>query len=87
MSDVIRLLIADDHLIVRQGLRLILETEDGFELVGEASDVNTMRPEAVSPQNDLFCAPITGPRSVPSSDPTCRSSSTVARRSARVAAR
>jgi len=38
MGDVIRLLIADDHLIVRQGLRLILETEDGFELVGEASD-------------------------------------------------
>ena len=38
MSDVIRLLIADDHLIVRQGLRLILDTEDGFELVGEASD-------------------------------------------------
>ena len=38
MSDAIRLLIADDHLIVRQGLRLILDTEDGFELVGEASD-------------------------------------------------
>jgi len=38
MSDTIRLLIADDHLIVRQGLRLILETEDGFELVGEATD-------------------------------------------------
>lgn len=38
MNDSIRLLIADDHLIVRQGLRLILETEDGFELVGEAAD-------------------------------------------------
>jgi len=38
MSEAIRLLIADDHLIVRQGLRLILETEDGFELVGEATD-------------------------------------------------
>ena len=34
----IRILVADDHLIIRQGLRLILETEDGFELVGEASD-------------------------------------------------
>lgn len=34
----IRILIADDHLIIREGLRLILETEDGFELVGEASD-------------------------------------------------
>jgi len=38
MSNIIRLLIADDHLIVRQGLRLILETEDSFELVGEATD-------------------------------------------------
>jgi NarL family two-component system response regulator YdfI len=34
----IKILIADDHLIIRQGLRLILETEDEFELVGEASD-------------------------------------------------
>jgi len=34
----IRILIADDHLIIRQGLRLILETENDFELVGEACD-------------------------------------------------
>jgi NarL family two-component system response regulator YdfI len=34
----IRLLIADDHLIIRQGLRLILETEDDFEIIAEASD-------------------------------------------------
>jgi NarL family two-component system response regulator YdfI len=34
----IKLLVADDHLIIRQGLRLILETEPDFELVGEASD-------------------------------------------------
>jgi NarL family two-component system response regulator YdfI len=38
VSDSIRILAADDHLIIRQGLRLILETEDGFEMVGEASD-------------------------------------------------
>ncbi len=34
----IRVLIADDHLIVREGLGLILEAEDGFELVAEATD-------------------------------------------------
>lgn len=34
----IRILIADDHLIIRQGIRLILETEPGFDLVGEAND-------------------------------------------------
>jgi NarL family two-component system response regulator YdfI len=38
MTDPIRLLIADDHLIIRQGLRLILETEQGFEIIGEAAD-------------------------------------------------
>jgi NarL family two-component system response regulator YdfI len=31
-------MITDDHLIVREGLRLILETADGIELVGEAKD-------------------------------------------------
>ena len=34
----IKIIIADDHLIIRQGLRLILETESDFKLVGEASD-------------------------------------------------
>ena len=34
----IKILIADDHFIIRQGLRLILETESDLELVGEASD-------------------------------------------------
>ena len=38
MSNSIRVLIADDHLIVREGLRLILETAEGIELVGEATD-------------------------------------------------
>jgi NarL family two-component system response regulator YdfI len=34
----IRVLITDDHLIVREGLRLILETAEGIDIVGEASD-------------------------------------------------
>jgi len=34
----IRILIADDHGIVRTGLRLQIERNDGFEVVGEASD-------------------------------------------------
>jgi two-component system, NarL family, response regulator YdfI len=36
----IKILIADDHLIIRQGLRLILETETDFEIAGEAADGN-----------------------------------------------
>jgi NarL family two-component system response regulator YdfI len=34
----IRVLITDDHLIVREGLRLILETASDIEVVGEARD-------------------------------------------------
>ncbi len=38
MNAPLRILIADDHLIVREGLRMILETADDFLLVGEAID-------------------------------------------------
>jgi DNA-binding NarL/FixJ family response regulator len=34
----IRILIADDHGVVRKGLRLQLEQRDDFEVVGEAAD-------------------------------------------------
>lgn len=34
----IRVLITDDHLVVREGLHLILETADDIEVVGEAVD-------------------------------------------------
>ena len=34
----IRVLITDDHLIVREGLRLILETAEDIEVAGEATD-------------------------------------------------
>lgn len=33
-----RILIADDHTIVRQGLKKLLEEESGFEVIGEAVD-------------------------------------------------
>ncbi|GAA3475273.1 response regulator transcription factor [Nonomuraea roseola] len=34
----IKVLLADDHALVRAGLRLLLETEDGLTAVGEAAD-------------------------------------------------
>ncbi len=37
-SKPLRVLVTDDHLIVREGLRLILETAEGIELAGEARD-------------------------------------------------
>ena len=38
MTKTIRILIADDHPVVRQGLRGLLSTEPGLEVVGEAVD-------------------------------------------------
>lgn len=38
MSGPIRVLVVDDHAIVRQGIRQVLESEDGFLVVGEAGD-------------------------------------------------
>ena len=50
--EAIRILIADDHTIFRDGLRKLLEAEPGFRVVGEAADgaeavklVRRLRPE------------------------------------------
>lgn len=39
----IRIVIADDHAIVRRGLRQLLDAEDGFSVVAEAEDVASAR--------------------------------------------
>jgi DNA-binding NarL/FixJ family response regulator len=38
MTEKITVLIADDHPVVRQGLRVLLSLEDDIEVVGEAGD-------------------------------------------------
>ena len=50
----IRVLIADDHQVVRQGLRFLLSSEPGIEVAGEAADgalaldaIRTLRPDVV----------------------------------------
>jgi len=40
MNNTIRVLIADDHAIVRSGVRMLLEVEPDFDVVGEAEDGN-----------------------------------------------
>jgi NarL family two-component system response regulator LiaR len=51
---VIEVLIVDDHQVVRQGLRFLLDQEDGIEVVGECADgpsaiqaVRTLQPTVV----------------------------------------
>ena len=38
MPEPIRVLVVDDHGVVRQGLRALLELQDGIEVVGDAAD-------------------------------------------------
>ena len=40
-SGVITIVLADDHQVVRAGLRMLLQAEEGFEVVAEAGDVPT----------------------------------------------
>jgi two-component system, NarL family, response regulator NreC len=39
----IRIVLADDHTVVRSGLRLLLDAEPGFEVVAEAGDAESAR--------------------------------------------
>ncbi|MEA2216828.1 MAG: two-component system, NarL family, response regulator NreC [Solirubrobacteraceae bacterium] len=39
----IRLVLADDHAVVRSGLRMLLDSEPGIEVVAEASDVDSAK--------------------------------------------
>ena len=42
-AETIRIVIADDHPVVRRGLRQLLEAEVGLEIVAEAGDVDSAR--------------------------------------------
>jgi two-component system, NarL family, response regulator NreC len=39
----VRIVLADDHPVVRRGLRLLLDEEDDFEVVAEAGDIDEAR--------------------------------------------
>ena len=48
-----RILIADDHEVVRSGVRAILETHEGWEVVAEAKDGKDAIAKAVETQPDV----------------------------------
>ena len=61
MSAPIRVLIADDHAIVRTGIRHVLEGEPGFEVVGEAATGEATLDLAVGLRPDVAVLDISMP--------------------------
>jgi DNA-binding NarL/FixJ family response regulator len=57
-----KILIADDHGIVRSGLRMLLERQDDLEVIGEASDGIEARDMAIRDRPDLAIVDVKMPR-------------------------
>lgn len=58
----IRVMLADDHQLVRQGLRLLLEETDGFEIVAEATNGHEAVELAQQLRPDVLVMDINMPR-------------------------
>jgi DNA-binding NarL/FixJ family response regulator len=58
----VRILLVDDHPIVRQGLRTLLEGRSGWEVVGEAADGLEALDKIDSLQPDVVVLDVTMPR-------------------------
>jgi DNA-binding NarL/FixJ family response regulator len=62
MSDPIRVLIVDDHAVVREGLRTFLDLQDGIEVVGEAGDGEQAVDEAERLRPDVVLVDLVMPK-------------------------
>ena len=62
MADAIRVLIVDDHAVVREGLRTFLALQDGIEVAGEAGDGVQAVEEATRLQPDVVLMDLVMPR-------------------------
>jgi NarL family two-component system response regulator LiaR len=62
MTETIRVLIADDHAIVRQGLKSLIDYEPGLEVVGEAANGLQAVEQARALQPDVILLDLVMPR-------------------------
>ena len=62
MADPIRVLIVDDHAVVREGLRAFLELQDRMEVIGEAGDGREAIEEAERLRPDVILMDLVMPR-------------------------
>jgi DNA-binding NarL/FixJ family response regulator len=58
----IRVLLCDDHVVVREGLARLLENADGIEVVGVASDGQQGLEEARATRPDVILMDLSMPR-------------------------
>ena len=58
----IRVLIVDDHAVVREGLRTFLELQEGIEVVGEAGDGEAALDQAAALAPDVILMDLVMPR-------------------------
>jgi two-component system, NarL family, response regulator NreC len=65
--ETIRLVIADDHAVVRAGLKLLLEAEEGFTVVAEAGEIETTKRMVRAHRPDVLVLDLNmpGPASLP----------------------
>jgi two-component system response regulator NreC len=64
----LRIVIADDHAVVRAGLRRVLETEPGWEVVAEARDAETAQRYVRGHHPDILVLDLNMPGSLTSLD-------------------
>jgi two-component system nitrate/nitrite response regulator NarL len=58
----IRIVVADDHPVVRSGVKGMLENEHGFEVVGEAEDGDTAITQTIELEPDILLLDLAMPR-------------------------